>query len=61
MDVLTELERADPVWKKMEAHLEERKQKFIRTLVKANDESVRGKIQELEYLLTPPTIVVHGQ
>jgi hypothetical protein len=61
MDVLTEIERQDPIWRKIEEHLEERKQRFIRILVKANDESVRGKIQELDYLLSPPTIVVHGK
>lgn len=58
MDVLTEVlseaDRHDPVWLRMEAFLNTRKAKLTKKLVSANDEEVRGRIKELEFLLTPP-------
>lgn len=54
MDVLTDLERLDPIWLKIEAFLKERKEKWIRSLVAKENEEFRGRIKELEFLITPP-------
>ena len=51
MDILTDQERQDPLWIKISEYLEARKCKFTNKLIGANDEVVRGRIQELEHLL----------
>ena len=57
MDVLTEVERQDPLWLKVEALLKERRDKWIRSLVVKDNEEFRGRIKELEFLLAPPAVV----
>lgn len=54
MEVLTDLERLDPIWLKIEAFLKGRKEKWTRSLIAKENEEFRGRIKELEVLLTPP-------
>lgn len=57
MDVLSPLERLDPIWLKLEAHFRERRDKWIRSLIAKKEvdaDEFRGRIKELEYLITPP-------
>ncbi len=48
---LTKTERADPLWIKITEYLEERKRGLIGKLIMANDEVIRGRIREIEFLL----------
>lgn len=48
---LTKAERADPLWIKITDYLEERKRGLITRLITANDEVIRGRIREIEFLL----------
>lgn len=63
MDVLTDHERLDPMWLKIEAFLKDRKDKWTRALIVKDNEEFRGRIKELEFLITPPadmhTAAVH--
>jgi len=54
MDVLTDADRSDPLWIKIEAHLQTRRDKLVRMLISKESEEVRGRIREVELLLTPP-------
>jgi hypothetical protein len=48
---LTKTERADPLWIKITSYLEERKHGLISKLIIANDDVIRGRIREIEFLL----------
>lgn len=60
MDVLlgelSEGERRDPIWLKVETYLRDRHAQQIRKLINSEEdnEQTRGRIKELEYLLKPP-------
>ena len=43
------------VWPQLEAHLVERKDRFTKQLVAANNEEIRGRIKELSELMELPT------
>ena len=54
MDVLSDVDRLDPLWVKIEAYLNARRDKLINTLIAKESEEIRGRIKELGFLLTPP-------
>lgn len=54
MDVLTDADRLDPLWIKIEAYLKTRRDKLVRLLIVKDSEEFRGRIKELELLFTPP-------
>lgn len=51
MDILTKEDREDPLWIKIASYLEERKVTLIAKLIASNDEVLRGRIRELDFLL----------
>lgn len=54
MDVLTDADRIDPLWLKIEGYVKARREKLVRLLINKESEEVRGRIRELELLVTPP-------
>jgi len=54
MDVLTDADRLDPLWIKIEAYLKSRREKLVRMLIVKDSEEFRGRIKELELLIAPP-------
>lgn len=54
MDVLTDADRVDPLWLKIEAYLKSRRDKLVRQLINKESEETRGRIREVELLIAPP-------
>jgi hypothetical protein len=51
---ITEAERFDPLWLKIEALLRKREEKLINMLIAKESEETRGRIKEVRFLLSPP-------
>lgn len=54
MDVLTDADRLDPLWLKIEGYAKTRRDKLVRMLINKESEENRGRIRELELLIAPP-------
>lgn len=54
MDVLSDLERQDPIWLKVEEYLNARREKLVNMLIAKESEEIRGRIKEIGLMLTPP-------
>lgn len=54
MDVLTDADRSDPLWLKIEEYLKARRDKLVKQLISKESEEFRGRIKELQLLIEPP-------
>lgn len=60
MEVLSDLDRLDPLWIRIEEYLQKRRDVFMKKLLNSTDEKesdrYRGHIKELSFLVSPPAI-----